>query len=175
MFKVNRKSPLYGYLEFSFNAFARFHGKEPDSHYFNGLEKSDFCRIVRVSCVYVPLIIFAEVFLLAGVFGWMIVKPLVTNVNPVSAYLPLLIASISLAAVVGGVMGIFIFLSNRSAKKYEAREAERERLYKLYIQGKGEHPDLILGAKKDTGFHMFFKHVYMSFKERFCPIVKFEE
>ncbi len=176
MFKVNRQSPLYGYLDFSFKVFARFHGKDVESHYFKGLENSDFCRIVRVSCVYVPLIFFSQFVLLTAVFGWMVVKPLLTNVNPMSAFMPLLIITLGISLVLGSIAGIVIFLSERSHKKYEKRQAEWERLFALYRAGQGEHPDKILGErKKESGFKSFFRHVYLSFKERFCPIVKFEE
>lgn len=176
MFKVNRQSPLYGYLDLSFKIFARFHGTDVKSRDFNGLEKSDFCRIVRVSCFYVPLIFFSQFVLLTAVFGWMVLKPLLTSVDPMSAFIPMLIVLLVVSALFGSIIGAFIFLDNRSSKKSEKRQVEWERLYRLFLSGEGDHPDTILGKRKtDSGFKSFFRHVYMSFKERFCPIVKFEE
>lgn len=174
MFKITRATPLHRFLEFCFNVYAQFHGKNYSWHSEHGLEKSDFCRMCRVSLIYMPLIIAAEVLGTIGLFYIMVVHPLLNSVNPVSAMVPLVALTVGFVVGVAAIIAIVFYLSDRSYKRRKQREDEYEAAYRLWRQGKGPNPDE-KPVKPPTGFKAFWILVHDAIKERFCPIVKFEE
>jgi hypothetical protein len=174
MFKITRATPLHRFLEFCFNVYAQFHGKDFSWHRDKGLEKSDFCRITRFSVIYMPLIIAAEILGTIGLFYIMVLHPLMNSVNPVSAMVPLVVVTVCFVVAIIAIIAIIFYLSERGDKRRKQREDEYETAYRLWRQGLGPNPDE-KPIKPPTGFKAFWILVHDSIKERFCPIVKFEE
>lgn len=166
---IPRGTKLYRFLDWCFTINQIFLGKIDYSCWVRekGLEASDFCRQVRVSMIYTPLIFLLQYGSIAAITWFAFVRPYLMVYNPFGAFLPILLTVaaffVFLVVVVAGTVAV-----EKIKDKLEDMKAARS-VNHTPVSNVNHTPV----SKKPDLFKQFLSNVYLSIKEKFCPLVEF--